>query len=134
MQILDSLCKIKDTRLSANRLWDLIRHFSLFLRKMKLNFRGGEVLNRFLAISVQLERNYHSVFAVPLVPTDRRTVQLCGPGKPQLLTNVSRIEDNRIELYQTRSESYAAFGEAKIWWGERLGGAKIFALPHALSV
>ena len=40
-----------------------------------------------------------------------------------------RMEDNRIELYQTRSESYAAFGEAKIWWGERLGGAKISARP-----
>jgi hypothetical protein len=45
-----------------------------------------------------------------------------------------RIEDNRIELYQTRSESYAAFGEAKIWSGKdpvgrRSGGAKISARP-----
>ena len=31
-----------------------------------------------------------------------------------------RIEDNRIELYQTRSESYAAFAGAKIRWGEDL--------------
>jgi hypothetical protein len=37
MQILDNLYKIKDTPISADRLWDLIRHFYLFLRKMKLN-------------------------------------------------------------------------------------------------
>src|SRR5260221_9429589 len=40
-----------------------------------------------------------------------------------------RMEVNRIELYQTRSESYAAFGEAKIWWSERLGGAKNSSQP-----
>jgi hypothetical protein len=38
MQILDSLCKIKDTRMSANRLWDLIYQCFLFLRTLKLIF------------------------------------------------------------------------------------------------
>lgn len=42
MQILDSLCEIKDTPISADRLWDLIRHFSLFFRKMKLNLRNAK--------------------------------------------------------------------------------------------
>jgi hypothetical protein len=49
----------------------------------EIKFWKCKTLNRFLAISVKQERQFSFVISsVPLVPTDRCTVQLCGPGKP----------------------------------------------------
>ena len=42
MQILDNLCEIKDTLIPVDRLQDLIQPFSIFLRKMKLNFGNAD--------------------------------------------------------------------------------------------
>ena len=92
MQILDNLREIKDTLLSADRLWDLIWHFSLFLRKMKLNL-GNVKLNRFSDISIKQERQFSFVISsVPLVPTDRGTIQFRGTEKPQLFANVTAMD------------------------------------------
>ena len=92
MQILDNLYKIKDTPISADRLWDLVRHFSLFLRKMKLNL-GNVKPNRFSAVSVKQERQFSFVISsVPFVPTDRGTIQFRSPEKPQLFANVTAMD------------------------------------------
>jgi hypothetical protein len=52
-----------------------------------------KTLNRFSAISIKQERQFSFVISsVPLVPTDRGTIQFRGTGKPQLFANVTAMD------------------------------------------